>query len=117
MREELAEKVREELAAEKSHFGKTTEGDWEEREEILKASSESGVLQERTNLLGVVADYFGSSLRGLYSAGASPDSMERRRLLLSMEAIEKLRLSLERGVQEGLALEAGFLELMISFRS
>jgi hypothetical protein len=28
--------------------------------------------------------------------------------------VEKLRLSLERGVQEGLALEAGFLEIMIA---
>jgi hypothetical protein len=28
--------------------------------------------------------------------------------------VEKLRSSLERGIQEGLALEAGFLELMMA---
>jgi DNA polymerase-3 subunit delta' len=115
VREEAAERIKEDLSAEKSRFGKTTDSDWEEREETLKASSESEVLQERSRLLGVIAAHFGSALRKLHVDGHTTGTAETRRLLLSLEAMERLRTSLERGVQEGLALEAGFLELMITF--
>ena len=116
VREEAAERTKEELAAEKAHFGKTTEGDWESREEVLKASSEAEVLQERSLLLGVVADYFGNMLRKIHAhhEGDSAALDESRRLIRSLDAVEKLRSSLERGIQEGLALEAGFLELMMA---
>ena len=117
IREDSSERIEEELAAEKAHFGKTTDGDWDQREESLKAISETEVLQERSLLLGVVADYFGASLRNLHEGGIHPDPVESRRLLLSMEALEKFRSSLDRGVQEGLALEAGFLELMMASRA
>ena len=117
VREEAAERTKEELAAEKSHFGKTTEGDWEDREEALKASSEAEVLRERSRLLGVVADHFGSALRSLHGETGESDPDESRRLLRCLEAVEKLRGILERGIQEALALEAGFLELMIASRS
>jgi DNA polymerase-3 subunit delta' len=116
VREEAEERMKEELSAEKAHFGKTTEGDFEAREEALKASAEADVLGERSLLLGVMADWFGASLRNLHGTGGSPDEAESRRLLRCLEAIEKLRGTLERGVQEGLALEAGFLELMIASR-
>ena len=115
VREEASERIKEDLSAEKSRFGKTTDSDWEEREETLKASSESEVLQERSRLLGVIAAHFGTSLRKIHTGGSGEDTAETRRLLLSLEALERLRTSLERGVQEGLALEAGFLELMITF--
>jgi hypothetical protein len=42
---------------------------------------------------------------------------ESRRLIRCLDAVEKLRSTLERGIQEGLALEAGFLELMMAFKS
>lgn len=118
VREEAAEKIKEELSAEKAHFGKTTEGDWEQKEEALKASSESDVLRERSLLLGVAADYFGAALRGIHgeAGGSHHDPEESRRLLRCLDALEKLRGTLERGIQEGLALEAGFLELMIASR-
>ena len=118
VREEAAEKIKEELSAEKAHFGKTTEGDWEQKEEALKASSESDVLRERSLLLGVAADYFGTALRGIHggAGGSHHDPEESRRLLRCLDALEKLRGTLERGIQEGLALEAGFLELMIASR-
>jgi hypothetical protein len=73
------------------------------------------VLQERSRLLGVIAAHFGTALRKIHAADSADDTTETRRLLLSLEALERLRTSLERGVQEGLALEAGFLELMITF--
>jgi len=119
VREEAAERTKEELAAEKARFGKTTEGDWENREEALKASSEAEVLQERSLLLGVVADYFGGALRKLHfqTKGGSVETDESRRLIRSLDAVEKLRSTLERGIQEGLALEAGFLELMMASKA
>lgn len=115
-REMSSERMKEELTAEKSHFGKTTDNDWENREEVLKASAESETLQERSRLLGIVADYFGSKLRHLHESDASPDPRESLRLIRSLDAVEKLRTSLERGIQEALALEAGFLELVQAFR-
>ena len=116
VREEAEERMKEELSAEKAHFGKTTEGDFEAREESLKAAAEADVLGERTRLLGVMADWFGGTLRQLHGDG-TPDDAESRRLLRCLEALEKLRGTLERGIQEALALEAGFLELIIASRA
>jgi DNA polymerase III subunit delta' len=111
-REESEERIKEELAAEKSRFGKTTEGDWDFREETLKAAAEAEVLQRRSQLLGLVSGHFGSVLRGLHERDGSPDPGESRRLLRCIDCVERIRSSMERGVQEALAMEAGFLELM-----
>jgi DNA polymerase-3 subunit delta' len=116
VREEAQERMKEELSAEKAHFGKTTDGDFEEREEALKAGAEADVLRERSHLLGVMADHFGSALRRLHAGDDGRDASESHRLLRCLESLEKLRDALERGIQEGLALEAGFLELMIASR-
>ena len=113
-REKASERLKEELSADKSHFGKTTDTDMSDREDQLKAVAESESLQERSRLLSLVADHFGMRIRVLHDGLKSPDNNESRRLLGCLEAVEKLRLSLERGVQEGLALEAGFLEIMIA---
>lgn len=115
LRDEAEERMKEEISAEKAHFGKTTEVDWEAREDALKAASEADVLGERARLIGVMGDWFGTALRRLHGADGSHDE-ESRRLLRCLEALERLRSTLERGVQEGLALEAGFLELMIASR-
>jgi DNA polymerase-3 subunit delta' len=115
-REIASERTKEELAAEKAHYGKGIEGDWDNREEVLKASAESEALQERSHLLGLIANYFGSALRHQHESG-EPDREESLRLLRCLDAAEKLRSSLERGIQEALALEAGFLELMTASRS
>lgn len=116
-REIAWERMKEELTSEKAHFGKTTETDWDDREELLKANSESEVLQERTRLLGLVANHFGAALRHLYESDLDPETVESLRLIRCLDAVEKLRSSLERGIQEALALEAGFLELFIASRS
>lgn len=115
-REIATERTKEELTAEKAHFGKTTENDWDDREESLKASAESEALQERSRLMGLIANYFGSALRHLHEEGAIHDHAESLRLIRCLDAVEKLRTSLERGIQEALALEAGFLELFIASR-
>lgn len=113
VREEAEDRMDEELSAEKARFGKTTEGDWDAREDALKAAAEADVLSERSRLLSVMVDHFAAELRRVASSGgAGPGSADSRRLLRQLDALEGLRTSLERGVQEALALESGFLELM-----
>ena len=115
VREEAEERMDEELSAEKARFGKTTEGDWDAREDSLKAAAEADVLGERSRLLSVMGDYFASELRRLAEHGVTGTD-ESRRLLRQLDALERLRTNLERGIQEALALEAGFLELMVVSR-
>lgn len=115
VREEAEERMNEELSAEKARFGRTTEGDWDAREDSLKAAAEADVLGERSRLLSVMGDQFAAELRRV-SADSRPGSYESRRLLRQLDALERLRTDLERGVQEALALEAGFLELMAASR-
>ena len=117
-REEAVEAAHEEFHAEKKQYGKTTDATWEShREEHFKATAEAAALGYRSLLLAVVADYFGNRLRSLYeeSPHKEQDDQEVVRLLKCMEVVESLRNSLERGVQEPLALEAGFLELMRAY--
>jgi DNA polymerase-3 subunit delta' len=116
-REEAASRTKEELAAEKSHFGKGADADWEGREETLKAAAEAEALQERSRLLGLVAAHFGEALRHHHLHGEGHDRDDSLRLIRCLDAVERLRSSLERGIQEGLALEAGFLELMTASRA
>lgn len=111
-REEASERIKEDLAAEKSHYGKTTEADLDGREDSLKAQAESEVLARRSLLLDVVADHFGSRLRALHEGNAEGSREESRMLLRRMEALVRMRGDLERGLQEALALESGFLELL-----
>jgi len=115
VREEAEERMDEELSAEKARFGKTTEGDWDAREDSLKAAAEADVLGERSRLLSVMGDHFATELRRMAENGGTGND-ESRRLLRQLDALEKLRTNLERGVQEALALEAGFLELMVVSR-
>lgn len=112
-REEAAERIKEDLAAEKSHYGKTTEADLDDREDGFKARAEAEVLARRSLLLDVVADHFGSRLRAIHAGEAEGSREESGVLLRRMEALGRLRGDLERGLQEGLVLEAGFLELLL----
>jgi DNA polymerase-3 subunit delta' len=115
VREEAEERMDEELSAEKARFGKTTEGDWDAREDSLKAAAEADVLGERSLLLSVMGDHFASELRRI-AAGGGTGTAESRRLIRQLDALDRLRTNLERGVQEALALETGFLELMVVSR-
>lgn len=110
IREEAAESAEEAFHLEKQHFAKTTEGNWEgAREQYFKATAEASVLAQRSLIIDAVASYFGEELRNISNES---DNKEVVKLLRYLEAIETLRGSLEGGVQEALALEAGFLELV-----
>lgn len=110
IREEALEAAEEEFHLEKQHYGKTTEGNWAAtREQYFRAAAEASVLSQRSLLIDAVAAHFGQELR---TASQKIDQIQIILLLQRLEVIEKLRSSLEGGVQEGLALEAGFLELV-----
>lgn len=110
IREEAHKAAEEEFHLEKQHFGKTTEGNWEgAREQYFKATAEASVLAQRSLLVDAVAGYFGKALK---IVAITENQQEIMRLLRAVEVIEKMRYSLENGVQETLALEAGFLELL-----
>ena len=66
------------------------------------------MLSHRSLLIDVVAAHFGKQLK---EASQISSQKEIVRLLRALEVVEKLRGSLEGGVQEALALEAGFVEL------
>lgn len=119
-REEAVKAADQEFRAEKKHYEKTTDAPWEgRREEYFKASAEALALSHRSSLLATLSDYFGNRLRGLYATNDAidQDQYEVLRLLRSLEVLESMQHSLERGVQETLALEAGFLELMLKASS
>jgi DNA polymerase-3 subunit delta' len=102
----------EEFQLEKKHFGKTTEGSWEgPREQYFKATAEASVLAERSLLLDAIAAYFGKKLSAVAQELAQ-NREEALRLFRALDVVDRLQSSLEAGVQEGLALEASFLELV-----
>ncbi len=114
-RKEALEEAEEEFQIEKKQYGKTTDGSWEDlREEHFKATAEAASLESRSLLIAGVTNYFGSCLRKLYQQQNSEIDSKAASLLRALEIVESLRNSLEQGVQEALALEAGFLELMRS---
>lgn len=111
-RKEALQAVDEEFEIEKKQYGKTTDRSWESlREEHFKAVGEAKALEARSLLLAGVTNYFATRLRNRYEQEGPTKSLS---LLRALETVDSLRHSLEQGVQETLALEAGFLELMRS---
>lgn len=118
VRKSTEDSAAEEFNFEKKHYSKTTEGSWEtRRQEYFKATAEAEALQQRSKLLDVITDYFGQQLRAEYTTEINTELREENivRLLHTLEAVESLRTSLEIGLQEALALEAGFLKIMQSY--
>lgn len=117
-RKKAIETADEEFASEKKHYGKTTDGPWAtRREEHFKATAEASALQQRSYLLEMAADYFARQLRKEFphppnNPDKKPKNNRKTSLLRALQAVETLQNSLERGTQESLALEAGFLRIM-----
>ncbi len=107
-----------------AHYQKTTDGSWlDEREDQLKALTEASALRQRATLIQTIANWHADVLR--IQHGARPildrpaqtraaESQEPRELLRRIAAIEGTISDLDRGVQEPLAVEAGFLRLFDS---
>lgn len=120
-RERVREEGMETLKAEQAHYRQTTDGSWlEEREEQIKALSEAMALRCRADLLQTLANWFADVLRVQNgaapvldrplireTAASTPPAVALRRVA----ALEETASNLDRGVQEALAVETGFLKL------
>lgn len=120
-RDRVREEGMETLKAEQAHYKQATDGSWlEEREEQLKALSEAAALRCRADLIQILANWFADVLR--VQNGASPvldrpairqsaASTSPAVALRRVAALEETTSNLDRGVQEALAVEFGFLKL------
>jgi DNA polymerase III subunit delta' len=111
------------LKADVAHYQKTSDADaWlRDREGQMKALSEAAVLRERERILQIITDVLGTALRvqhGYPSPHATIKSLAEKfpvpDLLRRLDALETLRRRLSLGVQEALALESSFLEMIIT---
>lgn len=121
VRESISKAGDEALKKEVSRYKQTTDSDWlDEREQQLKAQSEAEALRERDMILQTIFDAIASALRqqhggggGHEVSGALSRKFSTKELLLRLDAMERLRRRLALGVQEALALESGFLEMIL----
>jgi DNA polymerase-3 subunit delta' len=120
-RERIREESEEALKADQAHYKQTTDGAWlEEREEQLKALSEATAIRMRNDLVQSLAGWFADVSRVQHGSAPAFDrpavrsqagASEPRLTLRRIHAIEETASLLDRGVQEALAVEAGFLKL------
>lgn len=120
-RESIRAGFEDDFKAEQAHYKQATDGTWlASREEQLKASAESAAVARRAELLQVLADWFADVLRAQH--GANPlqprpgilqaaREVEPTRILRQAEGLDETAALLARGVQEALAVEAGFLKI------
>lgn len=92
---------------------------FEERHGQIKALVEAGALRERERVLQAVFDALGEALRAQHGLPvespvirALSRKFSTQSLLRGLDILESLRRRLALGVQESLAFESGFLEMM-----
>jgi len=121
LRERVTGELDDELKRELKHYRDSAGAKWEEdRESQIKAQAESAVVQEREILLAAAGEVLAAALRSHLLPGEQcPDHIRKiaaantaPRLLRRLEALERTRDLLSRNVQEALALETGFLEMI-----
>jgi len=123
IREQVTDELAGELKQQLRHYRDSADSKWEgEREDQIKAQAEAAVIRERESLLHAAGEVLAAALRHHHLpsadapeflariAGANPPELLFKRL----SALERTRDLLARGVQEGLALESGFLEMIAS---
>jgi DNA polymerase-3 subunit delta' len=121
VREQVTGELEAELKQQVKHYRESADAKWEEgREGQIKAQAESAVIREREALLNEAAEVLAAALRHHHVpeadgpkfladiARANPPALLFKRLA----ALDRTRNLLSRGVQEGLALESGFLEMI-----
>ena len=123
LHDDLKKKHEEEFERETEHYGKTTDGSWlKQREEQVEAAIEADYIQQRSALMDLLLSWFGDVAR--QQAGAehldlpkhqgmtaslaakwSPDDVAKR-----VRVLRQLESHLHTNVNEGLALEVGFIQ-------
>ena len=96
----------------------------EERTAQIKSLVEASALRERDRIIQIVVDALGEALRAQHGFPAEnpvvkalSEKIPTGDLLRRLDALESLRSRLGLGVQESLALESGFLEMITNNRS
>ena len=121
VREETAEGLETGLKDQLKRHRDSVDKTWREaREEQIKAQSESTALRERERLLAALGEVLAAALRHkLDSEKTAPPAIRRiaesndaRSLLHRLDSLERTRRLLASGVQEALALESGFLQMI-----
>lgn len=123
IRENVTDELAGELKQQIKHYRDSADSKWEEgREDQIKAQAEAAVVQERERLIHATGEVLAAALRHHHlPSEPCPDSVARiaranppELLLKRLAALDRTRDLLARGVQEGLALESGFLEMIAS---
>jgi DNA polymerase-3 subunit delta' len=120
-RERIREEADEALKAEQAHYKQRTEGAWlEEREEQMKALTEATAIRIRAELMQTLAGWFTDLLRVQHGAPVVFERTAIRTLATTADPKSTLRRigvidetvsTLDRNIQEALAVESGFLKL------
>ncbi len=122
-RERISSEYEDSLKADTAHYKQTSDSaSWlDDRGEQIKALAEAAALRERERILHLVTDALGEALRSQHghpprhaTAKALAEKFPTANLLRRIDSLEMLRRRLAQGVQEGLALESGFLEMIVN---
>ena len=123
IREQVTDELEGELKQQLKHYRESADAKWEEsREDQIKAQAEAAVIRERENLIHAAGEILAAALRHHHLPSAPcPEIIAGvakanppERLFKRLAALDRTRDLLARGVQEGLALESGFLEMIAS---
>jgi DNA polymerase III subunit delta' len=121
IRERIASEHEVELRKETARYKQASDdSSWfEERAGQVKALVEAGALRERERVLQALFDAVGGALRAQHGLSAQDpivaalsQKFSAKELLRCLDALELLRRRLALGVQESLAFESGFLEMI-----
>jgi DNA polymerase-3 subunit delta' len=121
IREQVTGELEGELKQQLKHYRESANAKWEEsREDQIKAQAESAVIRERENLIHAAGQVLAAALRHHHlpsepcpeSIASLAKSNPPELLLKRLSALERTRDLLARGVQEGLALESGFIGMI-----
>lgn len=121
IRESVSEGLESELKEQVKRHRDSVDKVWQsEREDRIKAQTESTALRERERLLAVLGGTLAAALRHRLVPGAGisegarkiAEAEDARSLLRRLDALERTRRMLASGVQEALALESGFLQII-----
>jgi DNA polymerase-3 subunit delta' len=121
IRENVRDTLEDELKEQVKRHRDSLDKNWREtREEQIKAQSESHVVRERERYLAAIGEVLSAALRHHLQPSPTPSETicriaaanDARLLLKRLDALERTRKMLSAGVQEALALESGFLQII-----
>ncbi len=121
LREHVTGELDGELKDQIKHYRDSMDKSWKDtREDQIKAQSEAMVVRERQRLLTAISEVLASALRHhvLPDSNCPPNiqrlaaSNDTKLLLKRLDALDRTRRLLSAGVQESLALESGFLQMI-----